>query len=62
VSAPSLAATSSGAVKASAGSLAFTGLGRTGKLVALLGAILVLTGFALYAIDLRRVAHWFLGL
>jgi hypothetical protein len=42
--------------------LAFTGLGKTGKLVALLGAILVLMGFVLFVIDIRKVAHWFLGL
>jgi hypothetical protein len=63
VSDPSPAtSSSSGAVKASSGSLAFTGLGRMGKLIALLGAILVLMGFVLFVIDLRRVAHWFLGL
>jgi len=59
---PSPAATSPGAVRASSGSLAFTGLGKTGKLIALFGAILVLMGFVLFVIDLRKVAHWFLGL
>jgi LPXTG-motif cell wall-anchored protein len=42
--------------------LAFTGLGKNGKLIALLGAMLVLMGLVLFFIDVRKVAHWFLGL
>ena len=62
VSDPTGGATSPGVVKASSGSLAFTGLGRMGKLIALLGGLLVLMGLVLFFIDLRKVAHWFLGL
>jgi hypothetical protein len=62
VSGATPAATSPGVVKASSGSLAFTGLGKNGKLIALLGAMLVLMGLVLFFIDVRKVAHWFLGL
>ena len=55
-------ATAPGTVSASSGSLAFTGLGLPEKIMAGLGAFLVLFGLALYLFDLKRVAAWFLGL
>jgi hypothetical protein len=33
-----------------------------GKLVALLGGLLVLLGLVLFFVDLRKMASWFLGL
>jgi Tfp pilus assembly protein PilW len=33
-----------------------------GKLIALLGGLLVLMGVVLFFIDVRKVAVWFLGL
>jgi hypothetical protein len=53
--------TAPGTVSAGSGSLAFTGLGLPEKILAILGAILVLFGLALYFLDLKRVAIWFLG-
>ena len=56
---------SPGIVKASAGSLAFTGLGHAGTLVAVAGAVLVLLGLCLYFFDVfdaRRLVTWLLGL
>jgi hypothetical protein len=44
------------------GVLAFTGFGRTGQLLALLGLILVLIGLVLYFFDVRKAASWLLGL
>jgi hypothetical protein len=44
------------------GTLAFTGFGRIGQLVALVGVILVLLGIAAYFVDVRKAAAWFLGL
>jgi hypothetical protein len=44
------------------GVLAFTGFGRTGQLLALLGIILVLIGLVLYFVDVRKAASWLLGL
>jgi hypothetical protein len=44
--------------------LAFTGFGRTGEVVAVIGAILVLIGFGLYFVDepkARRAGEWLLG-
>jgi hypothetical protein len=55
-------ATSPAVVHASSGSLAFTGLGSTGKKVALLGAVLLLLGLVLFFVNLRKLAHWLLGL
>jgi len=54
-------APASSVVKASSGSLAFTGLGTTGKLLALVGAILVALGLVLFFVNLRKLALWFLG-
>ncbi|HEY5025165.1 MAG TPA: hypothetical protein VII76_09325 [Acidimicrobiales bacterium] len=44
------------------GVLAFTGFGRTGQLLAVLGMILVVIGLILYFIDVRKAAMWLLGL
>ncbi len=44
-----------------AGALAFTGFGRTGRLLALLGTILVLIGLVLYFVDVRKAAQWLVG-
>ena len=41
--------------------LAFTGVGNTGRLVALLGALLVLLGLLVYFVDIRRATTWLLG-
>ena len=54
--------TGSGIVTANSGSLAFTGLGATGKLLALLGAFFVLVGLVLLFVNVRRVGVWLLGL
>jgi hypothetical protein len=54
--------TTPGVVKASSGSLAFTGLGTTGKLVALAGGILVLLGLVVFFVDVRKLALWLLGM
>jgi hypothetical protein len=43
------------------GVLAFTGFGRTGQLLALLGIVLVLIGLVLYFVDVRKAASWLLG-
>ena len=47
---------------ASSGALAFTGFGRIGQLISLLGALLVLAGLVLYFVDVRRTMQWLLGL
>jgi hypothetical protein len=44
------------------GTLAFTGFGTIGQLLALLGVILVLLGLVVYLVDVRKAAAWFLGL
>jgi len=49
-------------VKASASTLAFTGIGTTGKIVAAIGATLVLFGLLLFFVDVRKTALWLLGL
>jgi hypothetical protein len=54
--------TTQAAVKASSSSLAFTGLGKIGHLLALLGVILVVVGLALYFVDVRKAVQWLLGL
>ncbi len=54
--------TAPGVVKAGSGSLAFTGLGTTGKILAVLGAVLVLLGLVMLFVNLKKVAFWFLGL
>jgi hypothetical protein len=41
--------------------LAFTGFGNIGRLVALLGGVLLLLGMLLYFFDIRRGALWLLG-
>ncbi len=56
------ASTSPAVVHASSGSLAFTGLGSGGKKVALLGAVLLFLGLVLFFVNLRKLAHWLLGL
>ncbi|HEY5026704.1 MAG TPA: hypothetical protein VII76_17135 [Acidimicrobiales bacterium] len=53
--------TAAGTVSAGSGSLAFTGLGLPEKILAIVGALLVLFGLALYFLDLKRVGVWFLG-
>jgi len=50
------------AVTAPSGSLAFTGLGRYGILLAIAGGVLVLLGALLFAVDVRRFVSWLLGL
>ena len=55
-------ATAPGTVRAPSGSLAFTGLGPIGKLLAVLGAVLLLTGLIMLSVNLRRVGVWLLGL
>ncbi len=54
--------TGTGAVSANSGSLAFTGLGTTGKLLAGLGAFFLLLGLVLLFVNVRRVGTWLLGL
>jgi hypothetical protein len=54
--------TSPGSVTASSGSLAFTGLGSVGKVLAVVGGILLLLGLVLYFFDVKKLAAWFLGL
>ncbi|HUY22817.1 MAG TPA: hypothetical protein VMV22_10830 [Acidimicrobiales bacterium] len=44
------------------GSLAFTGLGPFGRIVAVLGALLVIVGAVVYFVDVRKLALWLLGL
>lgn len=56
------ASTGSGAVDANSGSLTFTGLGTTGKLLAILGAFFLLLGLILLFVNVRRVGAWLLGL
>ncbi len=51
-----------GVVPASSGSLAFTGLGKPGVLVAVVGFALVLIGLLLFFFDIRKIAGWLLGL
>ncbi len=51
-----------GAVSANSGSLAFTGLGTTGKLLAGLGAFFLLLGLILLFVNVRKVGAWLLGL
>jgi len=51
----------SGSVTAPSSSLAFTGLGTGGKVLAVAGALLVLGGLVLLFVNLRRLALWFLG-
>jgi len=54
--------TTAGTVRASSGSLAFTGLGKPGVLLAILGFALVLIGLVLFFFDVRKIALWLLGL
>jgi len=54
--------TAPGTVRASSGSLAFTGLGKPGVLLAILGFALVLIGLVLFFFDMRKIALWLLGL
>jgi hypothetical protein len=54
--------TGTGVVKAGSGSLAFTGLGPIGKLLALLGGLFVLVGLVLFFVNVRKVGCWLLGL
>jgi hypothetical protein len=42
--------------------LAFTGLGSIGKILAVVGGILLLLGLVLYFCDVKKLAAWFLGL
>jgi hypothetical protein len=58
---PSLSTTPAHAVSASSGSLAFTGLGTGGQIVAFVGLALVLIGFVLMFANLRRLSLWLLG-
>ena len=55
------ALTTSKVVPASSGSLAFTGLGAMGQVLALVGLSLVVLGIFLFFANVRRVAQWFLG-
>ena len=48
-------------VTTSSHTLAFTGIGNTGRLVALLGGLLVLLGMLVYFVDIRRGTTWLLG-
>ena len=50
------------AVRAAAKTLAFTGLGPTGILVAVIGGVLVLFGILLFFVDIRKAVRWALGL
>jgi hypothetical protein len=50
------------AVKPSTSPLAFTGFGETGRIIAVLGAVLVLIGLVLYFVDVRKVVLWLLGM
>ena len=54
--------TTPGTVRAGSGSLAFTGLGKPGILLAVFGLALVLIGLALFFLDLRKLGLWLLGL
>ncbi len=44
------------------GPLAFTGFGPTGRLLTLIGMILVVVGAVFYFVDVRKAARWLLGL
>ncbi len=44
------------------GPLAFTGFGPTGRLLTLIGMILVVIGVVFYFVDVRKAARWLLGL
>ena len=55
------ALTTSKVVPAGSGSLAFTGLGAMGHVLALVGLALVVLGIFLFFANVRRVAQWFLG-
>jgi len=44
------------------GPLAFTGFGPTGRLLTLIGMILVVVGVVFYFVDVRKAARWLLGL
>jgi len=59
----SSASTGSGSTTASAPSsgLAFTGLGTSGRLLALMGGLLLLLGLTLFVVDLGSLAWWLLG-
>jgi hypothetical protein len=59
--APSISTTPTKTVQASSGSLAFTGLGHIGQVVALLGLALVVFGLVMLFANVRRIAQWFLG-
>jgi hypothetical protein len=61
-SATATGSTSPGSVTANSGSLAFTGLGSVGKILAVVGGILLLLGLVLYFFDVKKLAAWFLGL
>ena len=56
------AVTAPGTVRANSGSLAFTGLGKPGVLLAIFGFALVLIGLVLFFLDVRKLALWLLGL
>lgn len=43
------------------GALAFTGLGPFGRILAVLGGLLVIMGAFIYFVDLRRLGLWILG-
>ena len=58
----SRAVTTPGTVRANSGSLAFTGLGKPGVLLAVFGFALVLIGLSLFFLDVRKLALWLLGL
>jgi hypothetical protein len=49
-------------IPAATGPLAFTGFGPTGRLLTLIGMILVVIGVVFYFVDVRRAARWLLGL
>jgi hypothetical protein len=44
------------------GPLAFTGFGPTGRLLTLIGMILVVVGTVFYFVDVRKAVRWLLGL
>ena len=58
---PSLTTTPTKTVQANSGSLAFTGLGHIGQVVALLGLALVVFGLVMLFANVRRIAQWLLG-
>jgi hypothetical protein len=59
---PRVAPTPAARPPAVTGPLAFTGFGPTGRLLTLIGMILVVVGLVFYFVDVRKAVLWLLGL